>query len=75
MQECRTTQSTLTTGKMVSSEHFSKTFDSLILGGKVNAAHRLLGEQSAGGVLPLSDEVYQDLQKNTQARKRCMVRT
>ena len=69
LRECRTIQSTLTTARNVHNEQLSKTFASLIFRGKVNAALRLLDEQSSGGVLPLSDDVYQDLRMKHPAAK------
>ena len=41
----------------------SKTFSNLMFQGKVNAALRLLDQESQGGVLPLTDDVYEDLKK------------
>ena len=70
LRECRTIQSTLNATRKVSHEQLSKTFASLIIRGKVNAALRLLDDQSSGSVLPLNDEVYQDLQrKHPEAKK------
>ena len=63
LRECRTIQAMPTATRKVSNEQLSKTFASLIFGGKVNAALRLLDDQSSGGVLPLTDEVYQDLRR------------
>lgn len=60
LSECRTIQLTLSTSrKWMSHEKLSKTFASLMLRGKVNAALRLLDQQSPGGVLPLTDNVYE----------------
>jgi hypothetical protein len=41
----------------------SKTFSNLMFQGKVNAALRLLDQETQGGVLPLTDDVYEDLKK------------
>jgi hypothetical protein len=53
----------------MSEQQLSKTFASLMLRGKVNAALRLLDHQSAGGVLPLSDDIYEDLRKKHPSAK------
>ena len=45
----------------MSSAKLSKTFSNLMFQGKVNAALRLLDQESQGGVLPLTDDVYEDL--------------
>ncbi len=63
MTECRTIQSTLASKKFMTQQHLSRTFANLMLRGKVNAALRLLDEQSSGGVLPLTEETLQDLRK------------
>ena len=70
LRECRTIQTTLTPTRKVSNEQLSKTFASLIFRGKVNAALRLLDDQSSGGVLPLNDEVYQDLRRKHPTAKK-----
>ena len=49
LRECRTIQATLTATRKVSNEQLSKTFASLIFRGKVNAALRLLDNESSGG--------------------------
>ena len=70
LRECRTIQATLTATRKFSNEQLSKTFTCLIFRGKVNAALRLLDDQSSGGVLPLNDEVYQDLRRKHPAAKK-----
>ncbi|CAB4032710.1 Hypothetical predicted protein [Paramuricea clavata] len=70
LHECRTIQSTLLTSKKTMSElQLSKTFARLMLRGKVNAVLRLLDHQSAGGVLPLSDVIYEDLRRKHPSAK------
>ena len=53
----------------MSEQRLSKTFASLTLRGKVDATLRLLDHQSTGGVLPLSDEIYEDLRKKHPSAK------
>ncbi len=69
MTECRTIQSTLASKKFMTQQHLSRTFANLMLRGKVNAALRLLDEQSSGGVLPLTEETLQDLRKKYPVAK------
>ena len=70
LRECRTIKSTLTATRKTSNEQLSKTFASLIFRGKVNAALRLIDDQSSGGVLPLNDEVYQVPRRKHPAAKK-----
>ena len=70
LRECRTIQSMLTATRKVSNEQLSKTFASLIFRGKVNATLCLLDDQLSAGVLPLDDEVYQDLRRKHPAAKK-----
>ena len=44
-------------------EELAKRFAKLMLEGKVNPAIRLLNESASGGVLPLTDEVFQNMQQ------------
>ena len=63
VKEARTIQSTLLASKKSKTpEQMAKTFAKLMMEGKVNAALRLLDEESSGDVLPLSDAVLDDLQ-------------
>ena len=46
-----------------STANFSKTFAKLVLHRKINAALRLLSDETSGGVLPLFEEVFQSLRE------------
>ena len=63
VREARAIQSTLSTNKKFKTpEQLSRTFSKLMLQCKVNAALRVLDEESSGGILPLTNTVFQDLQ-------------
>ena len=62
MKESRTIQNVLSIKyKKYTLPQISKTFAKLMLKGKVNAALRLLDQQESSGILPLSDDVLDDL--------------
>ncbi|CAB4008017.1 Hypothetical predicted protein [Paramuricea clavata] len=65
LSECRSIQHQLR--PKTSSDNLSKTFAKLIMMGNVNAALRLLSEESDGCVLPLSEEVLRNLQEKHPA--------
>ena len=63
VREARAIQSTLSANKKFKTpEQLSRTFSKLMLQGKVNAALRVLDEESSGGILPQTNTVFQDLQ-------------
>ncbi|CAB4003656.1 Hypothetical predicted protein [Paramuricea clavata] len=62
LKECRAIQSRLqSTWKPRSPEHVSRMFANLMLSGKVNAAMRLLDDNSTSGVLQLSEVTLRGL--------------
>lgn len=61
LTECRNIQDNLRQTKR--NPNLSKTFANLVMQGKINAALRLLEDDSSVGVLPLSDEVMKSLRK------------
>jgi hypothetical protein len=61
LTECRNIQDNLRETKR--NPNLSKTFANLVMQGKINAALRLLEDDSSVGVLPLSDEVMKSLRK------------
>ena len=62
MKESRTIQNVLSIKyKKYTLPQISKTFAKLMLQGKVNAALGLLDQQESSGILPLSDDVLDDL--------------